>query len=228
MTTCFWLAAALVLTDAPPPLRIVILGDSTVCDYPAGSPLRGWGQMLPARFDDGVTVVNLAASGRSAKTFIREGRLKRACAVTADYALIQFGHNDSHGPGHPEATDAATDFRDYLRQDIDELAAAGAKAILVTPMHRRLFQDGRPTTELQPYADAMAAVAGERHVPLVDLHKRSGELLAKLGEADSGDLFGPGDRTHFSPKGATAMAELVADELRSACPELAARLKGKE
>src|SRR5262249_28752519 len=57
------------------PTRIVILGDSTVSDYPADSPLRGWGQVIGQGFTDEVTVRNLAVSGRSTKTFLAEGRL---------------------------------------------------------------------------------------------------------------------------------------------------------
>lgn len=51
------------------PLSIVLIGDSTVCDYPATHPNRGWGQFIAPRFKDGeVTVINLAAAGCSTKT----------------------------------------------------------------------------------------------------------------------------------------------------------------
>src|SRR5689334_17809940 len=84
---------------ARPPLRLVIVGDSTVCDYPKSRPDRGWGMFVGERFKDGaVQVINLAASGRSTKTFIQEGRWKKALDETPDYVLIQFGHNDSHDP----------------------------------------------------------------------------------------------------------------------------------
>jgi lysophospholipase L1-like esterase len=108
--------AILRAADAvPAPLRIVIIGDSTVCDYPETSPSRGWGQFIQERFKDGdVKVINLAAAGRSTKTFIKEGRWQKALDSKPDYVLIQFGHNDSHGPEKPESTDAATDYKDYF------------------------------------------------------------------------------------------------------------------
>ena len=30
-----------------PDLQVIVIGDSTVADYPAGGAMRGWGQMLP-------------------------------------------------------------------------------------------------------------------------------------------------------------------------------------
>ena len=47
-----------------------------------------------------------------------EGRWAKALAEKPQFVLIQFGHNDSHAKDHPEATDAATDYRDYLRRAI--------------------------------------------------------------------------------------------------------------
>ena len=160
-------------------------------------------------------VRNLAVSGRSTKTFLKEGRLKKALAERADYALIQFGHNDSHARGRPESTDAGTDYKEYIGQYVDAFAKAGTVPIFVTPMHRRVFRNGKVTEELKPYADAMKAVARERKLAVVDLYTRSGELFEKLGEAASADLnSSPKDRTHFSEKGARTMARLVLEELK--------------
>ncbi len=79
-----------------PPVRIVIIGDSTACEYPKTRSERGWGQFIEERFKEGaVKVINLAAAGRSSKTFIQEGRWKKALEEKPDYVLIQFGHNDS-------------------------------------------------------------------------------------------------------------------------------------
>jgi lysophospholipase L1-like esterase len=208
------------------PVRIVLLGDSTVSDYPADSPLRGWGQVIGEGFAEGVTVRNLAASGRSTKTFLAEGRLKKALEEEADYALIQFGHNDSHAKGRPESTDADSDYKDNLRAYIAAFREGGTRPVLVTPMHRRTFRDGKLTGELQPYADAMKAVAREEGVPVVDLYASSGRLFEELGEAGGTDLnVNEKDRTHFSEKGARAMAGLVLGGLKRACPELAGRIR---
>ncbi|HVU36914.1 MAG TPA: rhamnogalacturonan acetylesterase [Opitutales bacterium] len=198
------------------PLRLVIIGDSTVCNYPPteANHREGWGMHIQEYFTDDLTVSNLAASGRSTKTFIQEGRWARALAERPDVVLIQFGHNDSHAPANPEATNAATDFRDYLRQYIDDARAIGAVPILVTPMCRRTATD-----TLAPYAEAMKIIAAEKNVALIDLHASSARLYAQLGPAETKTLEG-GDTTHFNARGAEAMARLVMAELPSADPAL--------
>jgi lysophospholipase L1-like esterase len=209
-------------------IRVAIVGDSTVCDFPTDKKMRGWGQILPGFFRGNVKVANLARSGRSTKTFIAEGTWKKTLAGKPAFVLIQFGHNDSHGAGRPESTDASGDFRDFLRRYIDESRDAGATPILITPMHRRRFDaDGKVTQELLPYADAMKAVAAEKKTALIDLHSASGTAFEKLGDAGSADLSccAPDDRTHFSEKGARLMAQLIAERLKAADAKLGAVLK---
>ncbi len=208
------------------PLRMVIIGDSTVCEYPPESPLRGWGQFIQGYFKDNVKVINLAASGRSTKTFIAEGRWQKALAERPRYILIQFGHNDSHGPDRPESTDAATGYKDYLRRYIDDARAISATPILVTPMVRRTFEDGKLRDDLTAYAAAMKEVASEKKAAVVDLHAASLKLVTQLGEAASAKhANAPGDRTHFSEAGAKAMAELVMQELPAVEPSLQKHLR---
>ena len=208
-------------------LTIVIIGDSTVCNYPAEHLCRGWGQFIAEHFKDTVRVANHAASGRSTKSFITEGRWKRALDEKPDFVLIQFGHNDSHAKERPEATDAATSYRDFLRRYVDESRAAHATPIFITPMHRRTFDtDGKLADILQPYADAMKAVAAEKKVPLIDLHAASGALFQQLGKERCPELANsPTDFTHFNEKGARAMAELVMKELPGTDARLAAELR---
>ena len=208
-------------------LTIVIIGDSTVCNYPAEHLCRGWGQFIAEHFKDTVRVANHAASGLSTKSFIAEGRWKRALDEKPDFVLIQFGHNDSHAKERPEATDAATGYRDFLRRYVDESRAAHATPIFITPMHRRTFDtDGKLADILQPYADAMKAVAAEKKVPLIDLHTGSGALFQQLGKERCPELANsPTDFTHFNEKGARAMAELVMKELPGTDARLAAELR---
>lgn len=214
---------------APPPLKVGLIGDSTMCDYPATSHKRGWGQLLPEWLAPGTVVINEARGGKSTKTFPAD-RWQRVLAAKPDFILIQFGHNDSHAKDKPEATDAATDYRENLRRYVAEARAAGAEPILVTPVRRRVFRKGALTNELTRYADAMKAVAAESGVKVIDLHATSGELYTRLGEkgsegftanvTDDADRPGRDDRTHFTPEGAKAMARLVADGLRGIAPRL--------
>lgn len=212
---------SLVPVCAEDTVKIAVIGDSTVCEYPEESPIRGWGHYIGDYFKDHVEIINMAKSGRSTKTFIKEGLWEKTLAEKPDYVLIQFGHNDSHTPGKPESTDAATDYREYLRQYVKDANEIGATAIFITPMHRRTFNDdGSLKDNLQPYADAMKDVAAEVDVSVIDLHSSSGILFLQLGKEKSMELANADDdQTHFNEKGAKKMAELVMKILKLILPK---------
>jgi lysophospholipase L1-like esterase len=217
-------------TPAPTPIKIVIIGDSTVCNYPAEKPDRGWGMFIEEYFKaDTVQIINLAKPGRSTKTFIQEGRWKEALKYKPNFVFIQFGHNDSHGPDKPESTDAATYYKEYLRCYIDDSRAIGATPILITPMARRIFDaEGKIVSGLARYADAMKEVAAKKNVGVIDLNTSSKVLFEQLGPEKSAELANrKGDVTHFNEKGARAMADLVMKELPVAEPALKKYLKAQ-
>ena len=207
------------------PLRVALIGDSTVASYakpPVDRPdLTGWGQVFGEFFNDRVDVLNHALSGRSSKSFLREGHWILVLKAMPDYIFIQFGHNDQPGKGN-RTTDPNGEFKDNLRRYIRDAREAGAIPVLVTPVARRTFRNGKPYTTLRPYADAMLGVGRETKTPVIDLHTASFKLFEQLGDEGSADLSaGKSDRTHFSRKGARRMAKLVADALPQAVPELA-------
>jgi lysophospholipase L1-like esterase len=215
------------------PIRIVVIGDSTVASYPRDAKSRlnkaGWGQLIGECFNPSVTVVNHAAGGRSSSSFVWEGRWAKAIAERPDYVFIQFGHNDCPGKGI-RYNDPNTTFRDYLRRYVQYARAAGARPVLVTPMERRQFgNDGKLAPSLQAYADAMLAVGKEEKAPVVDLHAVSVELFNRLGDAGSAELScNAKDRTHFSEKGARTMARLIAERLHDVEPSLEPYLKSAD
>src|SRR5215468_2938711 len=92
---------------------IVLVGDSTVTDT------SGWGLGFKRYLNDNATCTNMAANGRSSKSFINEGRWKQALAIKGDYYLIQFGHNDEHGKGPERETDANTSYHDFMARYVD-------------------------------------------------------------------------------------------------------------
>jgi lysophospholipase L1-like esterase len=203
------LCSAMVMTGAA--AEVVIVGDSTVQDWPLDGSKRGWGQQLPAFFAQPASVVNLAAGGRSSKTFRAEGRWDKALALHPAVILIQFGHNDAHGAGHPESTDARTEFHDNMQRYVTEAKAAGMIAILLTPPPHRSFGGGAIDPALAPYAAATRAVAKEQAVPCIDLFATGSDLLKGLGEDGSLPLYcSTEDRSHFSERGALAFARMVA------------------
>lgn len=209
-------------------ITVVLAGDSTVADWSKEKPARGWGQVLAPLLNENVEVINFAVCGASTKTFPGTGNWKRALGIKPEFIFIQFGHNDSHSPDKPESTKAETDYAANLVQFVSEARAAGITPVLVTPVHRRMFDpQGQPTGELGPYAAAMRNVARTNQVPLVDLYASSGELLSQLGDAGSASLtVSDLDRTHFTEEGAGIMAGLVVDGLRRSSPELARLVRG--
>lgn len=216
--------------NPPPPSQIVLVGDSTVSAYgPERYPRMGWGMVLGCGLRADISVVNLAASGRSTKSFIAEGRWQSALDALrgGDVVLIQFGHNDQklEDPQRYTAPDGA--FRDNLAVMIDSARSKGAIPVLLTPVARRRFVAGLAQDTHAAYADAVRRVAQERNVALVDLSADSLALLAQEGEARSRALYlhfspndgvraypdGVADDTHFSEAGARAMARLVVQRL---------------
>jgi len=207
-------------------LRVVLVGDSTVAEK------SGWGTAFSKLLASDVECTNAARGGQSSKSFLDSGNWQKALALKPDWVLIQFGHNDQPGKGPNRETEPETTYRANLIRYVDEARAAGARPVLVTSMVRRVFQPDKQhlRTDLEPYVAAMKKVAEEKHVPLVDLHARSHELIEKLGPdgvkemEPEGKTPGTHDGTHLNERGGEMIAPLVADELRKVAPELAAHL----
>ncbi|HVS71845.1 MAG TPA: rhamnogalacturonan acetylesterase [Phycisphaerae bacterium] len=207
---------------------LYILGDSTVCDQ-SGWPYCSWGQMVTNFFKDDIAVANHAESGESIASSNGAGRFRKILSEIkpGDFFIEQYGHNDmkSKAPG------AADKYEADLEQWVQQIRAKGAIPIVVTPMNRHTFKDGKVTDSLAPYPDKVRDVAAKDHVPLVDLNKMSAALYEALGEQGSEQLFehktadGPHDGTHHSPMGAYELARCVVQGIRASCPELAKHIK---
>ena len=206
--------------------RLILVGDSTVCEQDLDSNYRGWGQYLFAN-SPRHEVINLARSGASTKTFISEGLWQKALELRPDWMLIQFGHNDSHAPEQPESTRANGDYADNLRCMVAQARAFDIEPILVTPVRRFHFGAANRLTEsagaLAPYAHAMRGVGCVLDVPLVDLFALSTRFFESIGPRGANALSPePGvDFSHFNETGARAIAALVEAELRAVVPQLA-------
>ncbi len=230
------------------PVRIILVGDSTMAVKSGWGP--GFCPLVPQ-----VTCVNMAKGGRSSGSYRAEGswaqvmdQLKRNAEYSDTYVLIQFGHNDQ--PGKPgRSTDLATEFPANLRGYVRDVKSTGAKAILITPLTRRSFRDGKIKNDLLPWADAAKKVAAEEGVPVLDLNADSVAAVEKMGPMEANTMaMAPApavvtesaasgnsapapktpaepnapvfDYTHLGEKGAAFFARMVASELAEAVPEL--------
>lgn len=192
------LATVLVLTplavhaqtvEPSPPkfkaVKIVLIGDST------SSVQGGWGPSFCGwHVTSFAACINLARGGRSSGNYRTEGSWALAMdeiksgGFTDTYVLIQFGHNDQ--PGKPgRSTDLATEFPVNMKRYVDEVKAVGGKPVLVTPLTRRSFKDGKLLDDLGPWAEAVRNVAAETSTPVVDLHARSQAAVQAVGPVEA-------------------------------------------
>ena len=161
--------------------KIILVGDSTTAVQ------GGWGGSFCAEHVTSFAAcVNLARGGRSSGSYIAEGSWELALAemrtpgFVNTWVLIQFGHNDQ--PGKPgRSTDLATEFPANLRRYVNETRAAGAKPVLVTPLTRRMFEDGHLKNDLAPWAETARRVAAEMNVPIIELNARSSAAVQAMG-----------------------------------------------
>lgn len=225
-----------IAPDASMPV-VYLAGDSTVTDQ-ADEPWATWGMMLQAFFDRGTAVANHAESGLSLASFAAQKRLDKILSTMkeGDYVMIQFGHNDQKETG-PEAG-ADRGYSRRLATMIDAVKAKGAHPVVVTPVERRRFRDGKPYGTLQDYAAAAKKIAAEKGVPVIDLNAMSLKFYEALGEEGSKNAFVhypantfPGqpqalkDDTHHNPYGGFELAKCVVQGIRDNVPELAKRLR---
>ncbi len=218
------LLALLLLTGlahAQKPIRIVLVGDSTVNDE------GGWGRGFPSLFSRCVAVTNLAKNGRSSKSFWDEGLWAPALAAKPDFILIQFGHNDEPGKGLDRETDPTTTYRANMIRYVDEARANGATPILVTSIVRRNFDaDGRIKRDrLVDYVAEVRKIAEEKNVPLIDLYALTLAQAESLGPEKTGAFNattkdGKPDTTHLSPAGSAIIGRMAAIEFLRFAPAL--------
>lgn len=220
-------------------ITVFMAGDSTMAikqikEYPE----TGWGMPFSYFFDSTVTVVNKAKNGKSTKSFIAEGLWKSITdnLKTGDYVLIQFGHNDEVPTKGSYINEAG--FQANLEKFINETKAKGGNPVLITPVARRKFNAaGNIEGTHDVYSAIVRKVAGEQHVPLIDLDKESQAMLQKMGPELSKMLYdhlevgenphypnGNADDTHFNELGARKMAEIVLADIRSLKLDLANRI----
>ncbi len=219
---------------------LFLIGDSTVNNGTKG--LEGWGSAIGEYFDPSkIKVINCARGGRSSRTFFTEGLWNKVLdqVKPGDFVLMQFGHNDGGGLSDPhsraslkgngdetqEATDAAGktetvhSYGWYLRRFISDAKAKGATPIVLSPVPRNIWKDGKVARASEDYGKWAAEAARQEQVSFVDLNAIIANHYDEMGE-DKVKGFFPQDHTHTNREGASLNARSVVEGLRglNACP----------
>ncbi|KAH7321229.1 SGNH hydrolase-type esterase domain-containing protein [Stachybotrys elegans] len=176
--------------------------------------------------------LNLAKNGRTTKSFVEQGWWEQALdAVKGNKSLhqpivtIQFGHNDQKpANGVPLA-----DFERNLGNMVDEVQAAGGTPVLITPLTRRSFKDGKVDESLVNERATTIKVAEEKGVACLDLNKASVDYVNAIGEANGHKYDAePGDSTHLNAAGTTVFSRMVADLLVRERSDLGQWIRGNK
>jgi len=226
---------------------VFTIGDSTVKNGQGNGAggLWGWGDPIAQYFDTTkVFVKNHALGGTSSRTFQTKGLWKAVLdqLKKGDFVLMQFGHNDSSpvnddsrargtikgvGEETEEIDNILTKEHEfvhsygwYLRKMVREAKAKGATPIIVTPIPRNDWENGKIIRTPESYPAWAMEIARQEKIVCVDLNKSMSEKLDQLGESQvTGTYFYSRDHTHTSAEGAKLSASLVISgiKINSAC-----------
>jgi len=206
--------ASLVIRKVDDAITVFVVGDSTVVDQPRG-PGSSWGQMFTRWFKPEVAIANHAESGETLKGFLKERRWDKVLDSMrpGDYALIEFGTNDSKNSGpqniYPDQdfsetyAPANTTYKELLKRFAADVQKKGGYPVILSPSARRGETDH---ASLGAYAAAAVATAQEIGVPSIDLNHLGLQLNAALGK-DAPLQFN--DRTHHVEYGSYMQAKCV-------------------
>jgi lysophospholipase L1-like esterase len=226
---------------------VYTIGDSTVKNGrgDGSGGLWGWGDPFALFFDTTkVKVENCALGGTSSRTFQTKGLWEavRTKLKKGDYVLMQFGHNDGSalndssrargtikgvGEEQEEIDNILTKEHEtvhsygwYLRKIVRETKEKGGIPIIVTPMPRNDWENGKIRRTPNSYPQWAMEVAKQEKIQSIDLNRFMSDRLDTFGEDKvTGRFFYSHDHTHTSAEGAVLAASLVAEALK-ALPKL--------
>lgn len=206
------------------------IGDSTVKNEDKDDDsMWGWGSVIAEFFDpDMIVIENDAFPGRSARTFLDEGRWEKIYnkLQPGDFVLMQFGHNDAGDintgkaraelPGsgdqgkvfHMEKTgrnQVIYPYGWYLRKFILDAKEKGAIPIVVSHTPRNIFDNGIIQSNASSFGKWAREVAEREGVLFIDLNGLTGERIQQIAREQGLDAAGryfKKDHTHTSKLGA--------------------------
>lgn len=222
---------------------LFLIGDSTVKNGKGKGDggLWGWGNFLPGHFDTTrIAIRNHALGGTSSRTFLALGLWDKVVnqLQPGDYVMMQFGHNDSSpvndtlrargtirgaGPESEEIDNMITKKHEvvytygwYLRKFINDARAKGATPVVLSPVPRNSWKEGKANRNDEDYGLWARQVAEQEKVLFIPLNTLIADRYEKEGEAAvRARYFNTRDHTHTIEAGARVNAEAVVEGLKT-------------
>lgn len=189
--------------------------------------------------------IEYALGGRSSRTYFTEGLWEKVLAAMkpGDFVLVQFGHNDGGerfkgtrpraslkgaGDETDEGVVEQTGQREvihtygwYLRKYIADSKAKGAMPIVLSPVPRDIWRDGKVSRAANDYGKWAKEAAQAGGAQFVDLNEIIAKHYEEAGaEKVQTEYFTAADHTHTTLAGAKLNAACVVAGLRALkdCP----------
>lgn len=217
------------------------IGDSTVRNNDNDeNGMWGWGSVIAELFDtERISVENHAMAGRSARTFLEEGRWDKVynALQPGDFVIMQFGHNDAGaihtGKARAELSGSGNEskvfqfekdrqyrvvytFGWYLRKFIRDAQEKGAIPIVLSHTPRNMWDNGKIQSNATSFGKWTREAAEATGAYFIDLNKISGDKLQKMGWEEGLKVvqeYFNRDHTHTSKKGARLNAKSITEGL---------------
>ena len=213
---------------------VFFTGDSTVKNEDKDeNSMWGWASVAHTVFNTKkCTLVNAAKAGRSARTFVEEGRWEKVynSIEPGDYVLIQFGHNDMGDIAGGKARADIRGVKDsshvyrlekdrtykvvysygwYLRKFVGDVREKGGTPVIVSMTPRNEWPGGKMERRPGSCASWAKEVADELGVAFVDMHNLTADYLdCKAGSKEKAAKYYKRDHTHTSLLGAQLNAKM--------------------
>ncbi len=241
-----------------------MIGDSIMADWPDSRyPQEGWGETFKNYTAENVTVNNRAISGYTTENFYENvwstnnrdnTKAPLRDEVSAgDYVIVSFIHNDYCTVANSEldtyqSTEYINVYRSYIEKFAEDCEEIGAKLVLIVPPNKGVTYNlhAMPINgvDVGDYSAVIPAVALEKGVPCIDIHKwtieetdkdvafldtiyltanyinsliDSGDLTAEevANHSNSGIKNNGHDTTHLSILGCDNIAQFVAESIKA-------------
>ncbi len=207
--------------------------------------LWGWGYPIADYFDKTkINVSNRALGGRSSRTYQTEGLWDKVLAdmKPGDFVLMQFSHNDggSVDTGKARASlkgigeetqqvvikdtgkeEVVQTYGWYMRKYIADAKAKGATPIVLSPIPRNIWKDGKVARAANDYGKWAAEAAKAEGAFFIDLNEIVAAHYEQEGpEKVQSEYFTSADHTHTTAAGARLNAECVVEGIKKLddCP----------